>query len=192
MSSFSPGANPFLIITERLELLDAPYMVTGSVAAIVYGQPRLTNDVDVVLSLDIAHARKLDEIFPATDFYCPPTEVVLLEASRAQRGHFNVIHLNTGFKADIYLEGNDPLHRWALSQATYHESEGKKFKVAPIEYVIIRKLEFYREGGSEKHLRDIRNMVETWGDRLDHEKLGTLVRERALTAEWEQAKSVSL
>src|SRR5205807_2764587 len=61
----------------------------------------------------------------------------------------------------IYLSGQDPLHAWGLARARQLEVDGQRLVVAPPEYVILRKLEYYREGGSEKHLRDIRSMLST-------------------------------
>jgi hypothetical protein len=90
--------------------MGAPYMVTGATAAILYGQPRVTNDLDVVLSLDDSARRSLLQAFPESDFYVPPESVIQAEQARSQRGHFNLIHLESGYKADVYLTGSDPLH----------------------------------------------------------------------------------
>lgn len=77
----------------------------------------MTNDVDIVLLLGRDDVTRIHRAFPATEFYCPPPEVIELERSREQRGHFNLIHHETGFKADIYLAGHDKLHAWALKEA---------------------------------------------------------------------------
>ncbi len=60
------------------------------------------------------HAGRFADAFPLEEFYCPPTEVIEQEALRAQRGHFNLIHHESGFKADIYLANRDEFHRWVL------------------------------------------------------------------------------
>lgn len=156
-----PAANPFLLFIRRLESLGAPYMVTGSVASTLYGEPRLTNDVDIVIEMDRRHCEALADLFPLDEFYCPPSEVILVEAGRAQRGHFNLIHHDTGFKADIYPAGRDRLSRWGLAHRRKIEVEAVCVAVAPPEYVILRKLQYYVEGGSEKHLVDIRGMLAT-------------------------------
>ena len=94
----------------------------------------------------------------------PPEMVIQAEQARAQRGHFNVIHLESGYKADIYLAGTDPLHAWALPLRRRLEwRHGLQISVAPAEYVIVRKLEYYREGHSAKHPVDIRAILETTG-----------------------------
>ena len=89
------------------------YMITGSVAAIAYGEPRMTNDVDLVLKFAPGDAAELAAAFPTADYYVPPPEVMEEERQRPRHGHFNIIHHETGLRADIYLAGDDPLHEWA-------------------------------------------------------------------------------
>ena len=183
-----PEANLFLMFTQRLNTLGVPYMVSGSVAVIIYGEPRLTHDVDLIVVLDRAHIGRLPEVFPPKEFYCPPIEVIVVEAAREQRGHFNIIHHETGFKADVYLSGRDPLHSWGLARARRLEMEGQVLYVAPPEYVIVRKLEYYREGGSEKHLRDIRSMLEASPEAIQIAELEELVAARGLQEAWRQVQ----
>jgi hypothetical protein len=133
----------YLVFTEKLDALGIRYMVSGSVAAMFYGEPRLTNDVDIVLWVPAAKVPSLVNAFPLDTFYCPPEEVILDEMNRSKRGHGNIIHHETGFKADLYFVKNDPLHLWGLSHVKIAEFDGDSFKIAPPEYVVIRKLEFY-------------------------------------------------
>lgn len=151
----------FSLILRPLEAARFDYMISGSVAAMAYGQPRLTNDIDLILAISSDSISKLEAAFPEIDFYRAPSEVLQTEAARAQRGHTNIIHHETGFRADIYFRANDPLHRWAWPRRQRFEvDEGLEAWFAPPEYVVLRKLEYYREGGSEKHLNDIRAMLE--------------------------------
>ncbi len=179
--------NRFLVFTRRLNALGVRYMVTGSVAIIVYGTPRFTYDVDLVVVLDRTQIARLPEMFPEAEYYLPPLEAIAAEIAHAERGHFNIIHHETGFKADIYTVGRDPLHAWALPRARRFEVAGEPFIVAPPEYVIVRKLEFYREGGSEKHLRDIRSMLDMAADAIDRDELTRMIDERDLRDAWKKA-----
>ena len=61
--------------------------------------------------------------------------------------------------------------------------------LAPPEYVIVRKLEYFREGGSDKHLRDIRSMLAVSGDQLDRAALNDWIVRRGLEAEWQKISS---
>jgi hypothetical protein len=163
-------------------------MVTGATAAILYGQPRVTNDLDVVLSLDDAARAALLRAFPETEFYVPPESVIRAEQARAQRGHFNLIHHETGYKADIYLVGADPLHAWALPlRRRVRWSESVEMAVAPPEYVVLRKLEFYREGRSAKHPADIRAIREVTG--VDEALLAPWLERMGLGAVWQELKN---
>lgn len=151
-----PAPDPLAPFLEPLERLALPYCITGSVAASVYGEPRLTADIDVVLLLDPRDIAALRAAFPDSTYYVPPDETLRLEIARSTRGMFNLIHHASQFKADLYLAGRDPLHAWALDHRRRIDFEGSGAWIAPPEYVILRKLEFLREGGSDKHLRDIR------------------------------------
>jgi hypothetical protein len=97
--------------------------------------------------------------FAETAYYVPPDETLRLELARGARGMFNLIHHESQFKADIYLAASDPLHAWALEHRRRIELEGTGAWIAPPEYVIVRKLEYLREGASDKHVRDVRFMI---------------------------------
>ena len=165
-------------------------MITGAVASIIYGEPRLTHDVDLVLEMTEENTKNIVEAFPLDEFYCPPVDVIRLEIRRSLRGHFNLIHHETGFKADIYISGEDELHRWALAKRRRIKIEEETIWVAPPEYVILRKLEYYQEGRSEKHLRDIAGILEVSEEQVDLKELEGKIGEFALEEEWEKAKAL--
>lgn len=183
--------NLFQVFLTRLEESGLQYMVTGAAAAIVYGQPRLTHDIDLVVEMSAKDTWKISRAFPQDQFYCPPQEVLEQEAGRILRGHFNVIHHASGFKADFYLKGRDELHRWAMGKRRRIDFEGLSIWVAPPEYVIVRKLEYYREGGSEKHLRDIAGMLELSSEFMNMSALQGKIEEYGLEKEWEEAKRIA-
>ena len=178
----------FTLFTSRFEAAGIDAVVTGSVAAMIYGEPRLTHDIDLVALLDERGIRALVKAFPDEEFYCAPVEVIRVEARRPQRGHFNIIHHETGFKADVYVAGADPLHRWALASRRRVSFGGATLSLAPPEYVIVRKLEFYREGHCAKHLSDIRGILQQQGDRIDKKELESRVAELGLQAEWAEVE----
>jgi hypothetical protein len=152
-----PEADTFLLYTRRLEQLGLRYMVSGSIAAIYYGEPRMTNNVDIVLAL--------------------------------LRGHLNLIHHATGFKADLYLAGREDLHEWGLDHVRTVTYGTDRIRLAPPEYVILRKLQFYREGKSQKHLRDVQRMLVGLGEEWDRDTLLAAIRRYGLTAEWEEVRA---
>jgi hypothetical protein len=74
------------LFVEPLERMGVPYMVKGGLASVVYGDPRLTRDVDVVLELRGAEAARFAQEFSAMDMYVPPPEVLEEEAARPRAG----------------------------------------------------------------------------------------------------------
>ena len=164
--------------------LELRYMVTGAVAAVIYGEPRLTRDVDLVIDLRPHDAGRIAAAFPAEVFYVPPGEVIEEEARRPQHGHFNLIHHETALRADCYVAGTDPLHEWAMGRRIRHDVGGIRVFVAPIEYVILRKLEWHREGKASRHLDDIRAMLRVSGAGVDGLALSEWIARLGLQDLW--------
>ena len=184
------GANLFLIFLDRLNEGELSYMVTGSVASIIYGEPRMTHDIDLVLELHVGDVENFIKLFPIEEFYCPPQGVIEAEVARETRGHFNLIHHETGFKADIYPVGHDELHKWAIAKRQKIKIGESDILIAPPEYVIIRKLQYYKEGGSAKHLRDINRMVNISGEYIDRFELERMIDRYGLGDEWESSQAL--
>ena len=181
--------NLFYLFVSRLNAAHISYMVTGAVASIIYGEPRLTHDIDIVVELNEDQVDKITGAFPLEEFYCPPPEVIKLEIKRSLRGHFNLIHHDTGFKADMYLLGQDDLHHWAMSRRKAYHTEGGGIWLAPVEYVILRKLMYYQQGGSEKHLEDISGILAVSSEEIDKEQLEEKIKQYNLAEMWEKARN---
>ncbi len=167
------------------------YMISGSVAAVEYGEPRVTLDVDVAVLLGARQLGLLAEAYGEEEYYLPPEEVIALEVARQSRGHFNVIHLKTGLKADFYPSKNHPLFGWAMRNRRRRGEAGQEVWMAPPEYVILWKLEFFREGGGEKHLRDIERMLAVSSEEIDARLIAETALKMGLTREWNQAQDAS-
>lgn len=170
---------------QPLEQAGIPYFITGSIAAIFYGEPRLTHDVDLVVMLGKGQSSSLACLYDKDEFYCPPADVIEIERERKPYGHFNVIHHRSGFKADIYIDADDKLHALAFKKRKRVElGDDLSVWIAPPEYVIIRKLEYFREGGSTKHIEDIRKMLLQIIQSIDNETLQEQLRLRGLKEIW--------
>ncbi|MEJ5350692.1 MAG: hypothetical protein WHS65_03775 [Melioribacteraceae bacterium] len=167
-----------------MNILNLPYMISGAVASIVYGEPRLTNDIDIIITLPLNKISDFLKIFSQEEFYCPPEEILKIEILKENRGHCNIIHHETGFKADIYFAGNDELNQWALQNINVINFQGTRFPVAPVEYVIIKKLEYYREGKSQKHIIDIKGILENSKNEINIDLLKKFIDKYGLTEEW--------
>ncbi len=183
-----PDPDLFELFVRPLDRLHVRYYVSGSVAAMLYGEPRVTHDIDLVVALVADSLHGLAEAFRQPEFYIPPPDLILVEMHREQRGHFNIIHADSGLKADFYLAGRDELHAWAFRRTREYPIGGATIRVAPPEYVILRKMEYFREGGSEKHLRDIRSMLAVSGELIDRPELEEWVRRRGLGEVWAKCR----
>ena len=178
-----PAPDEISLLAGRLNAAGLEYMITGATAAILYGQPRLTNDLDVVVALRDEHVPGLIAAVPEAEFYVPPESVIRVELGRTHRGHFNVLHYASGYKVDIYVAGEDPLHAWAFPLRRRIEWSGDvTLQVAPPEYVIVRKLEYFREGGSSKHTADIRAVLATTD--VDRAAVDAWVQRLGLAQQW--------
>lgn len=163
-------------------------MVTGGVAAVAYGDPRFTRDVDIVLALAARHLEEFEAAFPEPAFYLPPREALTEEIHRRRGGHFKVIHRDTALRADVYLAGDDPFHAWALTRRHAIRVGPGEVRLAPIEYVIVRKLESFQASGSERHLRDVAMMLQVSGDLVDDTELRTWSAHQGVAAALDQAR----
>jgi hypothetical protein len=173
------------LFIEPLNLNEVNYMVSGSVASIIYGEPRATMDIDVGIFINPGDYSKIPNMFPESDFYTPPLEVVKLESERDCRGHYNVIHHKTGYKADFYPSRNHPLLPWAFKNKVVQTIANIPVSIAPPEYVILWKLEFYRESKSSKHIRDIKGILRSCSLGIDFDLIKEYSFILSLQNEWE-------
>jgi hypothetical protein len=157
-------------LVEALERLRLRYFVTGSTATIFFGEPRFTNDIDVVVDLPADRIPEFCAAFPAPDYYLSE-ETVRRAVSR--RGQFNIIHPTGGLKIDIMIATDTPFNRSRFARAGRVRPETDFDAVfSSAEDVILKKMEAYREGGSEKHLRDITGVLKISGGHLDRTYIG--------------------
>jgi len=151
-----------------LEGLGLDYLITGGVASVIYGDPRFTRDIDLILRLREADAASLLDAFSPDDFYRPPLESLEEETRRPRHGHFNIIHRDTALRADVYLLGEDPLHAWAFERRVRIPlADEIAIWVAPPEYVVVKRLQYYKESGSERYLRGVSAILEISGRRIE-------------------------
>jgi hypothetical protein len=147
------------------ERLGLPYLVTGSTATIYYGEPRFTNDIDVVVQLPQERIAELCAAFPEADFYLSEEAV---RRAVARQGQFNLIHPASGLKVDVMIPAPTPFNRSRFERTVRLRTgpEGDAAFASP-EDVILKKLEYYLAGRSEKHLRDIAGVLRVSGERID-------------------------
>lgn len=169
-------------IVTVLEDLGLKYFVTGSVATTYYGEPRLTNDIDVVVALPGDRVAELCRSFHSPEFYV--SEDAARQAVR-DGGQFNVIHPTSGLKVDIVVPADTAFNRSRFARANrVRPADEYQATFSSPEDVIIKKLEFYREGGSEKHLRDIASVLRISGHQIDYAYIGDWASRLDLVELW--------
>lgn len=174
------------IVGRVFESLQVPYFVTGSVASSYYGIMRTTQDVDVVADLRQGQVRDFCAHFPVSDWYI--SEPAAFEASR-NGGMFNILHHESGLKVDVIVPVRSAYEESRFSRVRSVETPcGGKVQFSSSEDVILKKLEFYREGGSQKHLRDIAAMVRTNTPPIDFDYLESWAKRLGVWSQWEEIR----
>ncbi len=176
-------------LIERLELLDLPYLVTGSIATILYGEPRFTNDIDVVVQLPAELATAFLEAFPAPEFSVDSESA---RAAIAGRRQLNILHPASGLKVDVMIPRMDAFDHSRFSRARrVHPAPGLSADFAAPEDVILKKLQWYDQGGSEKHLRDIAGILRISPGEVDRDYITRWARELGLSELWERVATAA-
>jgi hypothetical protein len=158
------------------------YLLVGSVASAVYGEPRLTLDIDAVAALTAAQLPRFLSFFPAPEFYVSSDAAA--EAVRSEK-QFNIIHPGSGWKIDIIIKKANEFDRSRFARKrSIPVFPDRSASVASPEDIIIKKMEYYREGGSEKHLRDVAGILRVSGDGLDFPYIDGWVARKGLTEIW--------
>jgi hypothetical protein len=158
------------LITGHLTRIGVAYVIGGSFASSVHGEPRATNDIDLVADL---HAAEIDPFIAGIRDACYVSRAAVVEAVRVG-GAFNAIHMSTAVKVDIFVAGSDAFDQERLRRRTPvvfpAGPDSVTLFVDTAEGTILRKLEWYRRGGesSERQWRDVSGVVAAQSSRLDH------------------------
>lgn len=170
------------LAVENLRRLDIPYAIVGSFASSVWGESRLTQDIDIVIDVSPAQVDALCDAFPEPDFYV--NRATAEEAVRLGRP-FNVIHPSSGNKIDFMIAGTT---EWAAAQIDRSKSVAifldESAQVAAPEDVILGKLIYHREGGSEKHLRDVAGILKVNADLVDRDYIARTASQLGVEDSW--------
>jgi hypothetical protein len=176
------------IVAGFFEANNIHYRVVGSMASMAYGEPRFTNDVDMVAELNEAHVAVLCSAFPPPEYYV--SEIAMRQAID-RRSQFNVIHPASGLKVDVIVPPDTEFSRSEASRIRRLSSEGEYSAwFGSPEDILLHKLIYYRLSGgtSDKHLRDIAGMMKLMGDKLDQNYLSSWTTKLGVRSEWDTVR----
>lgn len=177
-----------LHLVDSLEALEIPYALAGSIAATAYGEPRATLDIDVVVDLRVDDLPALCQRFPPNHYHL---DEVAAKAAIEERRQFNIIHPASGLKIDLFVAG-DEIERHQLSDRRRRPAIGdREASFSPPEDLILKKLQYYSAGGSDKHLRDIAAMLDVSGSEIDLVSVGRQAESLGLADLWQLVEKAS-
>ncbi len=175
----------FTYVIDVPERPGIPYMVVGGFAAIFYGEPRLTIDVDIVVDMKPEHISPFVAAFPIPDYYV--SEEGIRDALQ-RRCPFNVIQPATGAKVDLVPLPRDPFTGAAFErlQRLEYDQAGKTATFITPEDIILAKLIAFQKTESDEHLRDVRGVLVTQWGKLDREAIRRGARSAGVLDQFEK------
>ena len=173
------------LVAARLDAAGVAYMVTGSMAAGFYGQPRMTRDVDLVVELHPGDPDRLAALF--SDVFLLSADVA--RAAMANQTMFNAIHRDALVKVDFVLRKSEPFRIEEFARRRRVALDGHPMWMVYPEDLILAKLAWARDSGSEVQARDVRAVVAVQEARLDWRYLEAWAATLDLTAALESLRS---
>jgi hypothetical protein len=177
-----------MMVTDVLESLGVPYAIGGSLASALHGVMRATMDADLVTDLRPEHADPLAQALGEA-FYADPE--MMRDAIR-RHSSFNVIHLETMFKVDLFVAKPRPFDRSQLARRQLHvlsEDPERHAYITSAEDTVLSKLEWYQmsSGVSDRQWRDVLGVLKVQGERLDHTYMHRMATELGVSDLLERA-----
>ena len=165
------------------ERIGVTYRIVGSMASIAYGEARFTNDIHILVDLRMDHCNSIELEFPHPEYYVSVETV--REAIRDRR-QFNIIHIPSGLKLDIVQRKDTEFGQLDITHGRRLKSEGcfDAWFGTP-ENVILMKLKYFHEGGSDKHLRDTASILLIQGRLIDRDYIGKWADQLGVRSEWD-------
>jgi len=174
-------------IVAALDNAGAQYMIVGSFASSFHGEPRTTQDIDIVVDAGSQELDRFVESLPESEWYVDATAA--RDALR-RRSMFNVIHLATGWKVDVICLKAGAYADSEFSRRVATELLGTRVFIATAEDTVLAKLLWARESGSERPLRDAAGIVAACEDVLDRVYMDLWAAELGVEESWRRVSGL--
>jgi hypothetical protein len=178
------------LVIDALEATDLTYLIGGAVAVWAWGEPRTTQDFDLVIHLPVERIASLSRALEQRRMLVPPD--ILLDLVLQPDGDLpvNAIHLDSGYKAELFvLREGDAFRSAALGRRQLVDLGpplGKVFVHSP-EDLILNKVAYYGLSQQTKHIYDIASILATLGmDYIDWTYFNFWVEKLGLEDAWSE------
>ena len=145
-------------IAQELEKLRILYCVTGGYAVSIWGRPRFTADLDIVIQLELHDIATLARALRLLSQVGYVDEAVMKDALR-HNGEFNFIHPESGLKVDFWVVGSNPVSGQEIKRAIVKKLYGQNISFISPEDLILSKLRWYQDSASTRQLEDIESVI---------------------------------
>ena len=179
----------FVRLVAALNAAGIPYMVVGSFASSAHGIPRATKDIDIVIAPVRDQLERLIEQFPSTRYHADLEEALF---AFDHQSLFNVTDYETGWRVDFIIRKSGDFHATEFGRRREIEVAGTPVFVASPEDVLIAKLEWAKQGASDRQIEDAANIISTQGDDLDITYVERWVEGLGLQAQWRAAREMAV
>jgi len=159
-------------ISETLDELKIPYAVTGGFAVSVWGKPRYTADIDIVIELLEKNIKPLAKKLQSIDKNVYADEDMIRDAL-LHKSEFNFIHPDTGLKVDFFVMANNLYNKLKMKRAVLRDMYGAKAYFVSPEDLILSKLSWSKENNSWKQKEDIKTILKNPKIKLDFKYLNS-------------------
>ena len=177
----------FLVkISQVLDKLKIEYAVSGGIAVSVWGRPRYTADLDIVI--EISSREKIEDLMRGLmkKFKTGYLDKETVLTAFKEKGEFNLIEPEYGLKADFFVIGSEEHQKLEIKRAKNKKIGRQLIKFISPEDLIIAKLKWYRESQSDRQLEDIVTVLE--GSNIDQKYLKTWIKKLGLDKEYLELK----
>lgn len=157
-------------IAQIFDRLNLPYLVTGGMAVLVWGRPRFTADIDIVVEIKPSDVEGLAKALMELGEAGYIDEEIASEIVR-NGGEFNFVDGTTGVKVDFWVSDNGDFDLSRFKRRVTKEILGQNIYFSSPEDLILSKLKWFKKSGSNRHLEDAESVVKISGKDLDSDYL---------------------